>query len=275
MHASHAAHRRRFHFHLLALLAAGAALALILRAHGVLFWYLVVAAHAIAFAAIGVAWMFRHHAGRQESAGALLHSPRFYDLLVRFLVLGRERKLRRRILGLAELRSGDAILDVGCGTGTLLLEAATLIGNGGSLCGAEPSPEMAAHARRKAAKAGVALAVAEAPADRLPYPDASFDVVFCTLVLHHIPADRHQDVLAEMRRVLRPAGLLVIVDLRRPRSLGALLSLPSLIHGLARHSPTGDPETLAPAIRGVGFDAVAPLRLTASLGALTARRRAD
>jgi ubiquinone/menaquinone biosynthesis C-methylase UbiE len=49
-------------------------------------------------------------------------------------------------------------------------------------------------------------------AQDLPLPDASFDVVTCTLAMHHVPARRRQDALAEMYRVTRPGGRLLIAD---------------------------------------------------------------
>jgi len=282
----HTAKSHRFHLHLLLALILATALALILRAHGVAFWYApaaVVAAHLLVIAALGglVAWIThgKHHAGghaghSHADPGLLIRKPRFYDVLARILMLGRERTMRGRMLDLADLRPGNAVLDIGCGTGTLLLGAAKRIGPGGALHGIEPATEMAEHARRKATAAGIALRISEGSADRLPYPDNSFDAVFCTLVLHHVPAPKHADALREMRRVLRPGGRLVIVEFRRPRSIRAALSLITLFHGLSSHAPVADPAALEPLVRDAGFETVALPSLSASLGALTARKGA-
>jgi ubiquinone/menaquinone biosynthesis C-methylase UbiE len=78
-------------------------------------------------------------------------------------------------------------LDVGCGTGALLIEAAKRVGPTGPVHGIDPSAEMVAHDRDKAAAKGVAASFVERSADRLPSPDASFDVVFRTTMLHHLP----------------------------------------------------------------------------------------
>jgi hypothetical protein len=66
----------------------------------------------------------REHASRSH----VLRNPRAYDWLARVITLGGERKFRQRTLDLAELQSGDVVLDVGCGTGTLLIEAAKRVG---------------------------------------------------------------------------------------------------------------------------------------------------
>src|SRR5207247_2407714 len=148
----------------------------------------------------GIAWLATPHRRNQDDAAArraghehgdhshVLRNPRAYDWLARAITLGGERKFRRRTLDLAELHSGDTVLDVGCGTGTLLIEAAKRVGPSGSTHGLDRSAEMIAHARRKAAAQGVAANFVEGSADRLGFPDASFEVVFCTLMLHHLPA---------------------------------------------------------------------------------------
>ncbi len=94
-------------------------------------------------------------------------------------------------------------------------------------------------------------------ADSLPHPDASFDAVFCTLVLHHLPKDVRETAIREMRRVLRPGGRLVLVDWQKPRSIwGAMTSGLLLIHIL--HSfgsgvmPLDSPE-LESLLKQLGF----------------------
>ena len=141
---------------------------------------------------------------RSGNHSHVLHNPRAYDWLARIVTLGGEAKFRRRVVDLAELHPGLAMLDVGCGTGTLLSEAAKRVGPSGSVRGVDRSVEMLAHARRKATAQGVNAGFHEGSSDRLPFPDASFDVVFCTLMLHHLPAPMQLATVAEMCRVLRP-----------------------------------------------------------------------
>jgi SAM-dependent methyltransferase len=61
-------------------------------------------------------------------------------------------------------------------------------------------------------------------------PDASFDLIFSTLMLHHLPSPMQLATAAEMRRVLRPGGRIVMVDLQRPSKISVVFSHIGLIH---------------------------------------------
>lgn len=89
------------------------------------------------------------------TSGSVIHWAAPYDLLVFLLMLGRERSFRERLIGLARLRPGDAVLDIGCGTGTLAIAARRHVGPSGSVHGVDASPEMIVRATKKASKAGV------------------------------------------------------------------------------------------------------------------------
>ena len=160
--------------------------------------------------------------------------PRLYDWTAAVLSLGREQRIRERTLEVANVPLGADVLDIGCGTGTLALAARRRVGAGGSVHGIDPSPEMIGRARAKAAAEGLSVDFEVATADALPFPDAMFDAVFCTLTLHHIPEDRRGRALEEMRRVLEPGGRALIVEHERPRGVGALLRPMGLLH--ARHA---------------------------------------
>ena len=90
-----------------------------------------------------------------SAKGAVLHSAALYDLQVWLVTLGRERAFREKILRLARLPPGEAVLDVGCGTGTLAIAAKRHVGPTGAVYGIDASPEMLARAGKKARKAGV------------------------------------------------------------------------------------------------------------------------
>src|SRR4051812_2425445 len=145
-------------------------------------------------------------------AGAIIHSAFQYDLLVAALTLGRERKFRERLLVPAALRPGESVLDVGCGTGSLALVAARQVGTTGQVVGVDPSPEMIDRARTKARREKLDISFEGAWGQALPFPDASFDVVLSTVMLHHIPRAGREDALREVRRVLKPTGRLVAID---------------------------------------------------------------
>jgi ubiquinone/menaquinone biosynthesis C-methylase UbiE len=148
-----------------------------------------------------------------SSVGLVLHHPIRYDLRVWWHTRGRERAFREELVALARLQPGERVLDVGCGTGSLALAARRAVGPSGSVAGIDPSPEMIGRARGKARRAKLEIDFREAPAQALPFEAGSFDVVSSTLVLHQLPpADLHAAV-AEMIRVLRTGGRLLLVDI--------------------------------------------------------------
>jgi demethylmenaquinone methyltransferase/2-methoxy-6-polyprenyl-1,4-benzoquinol methylase/phosphoethanolamine N-methyltransferase len=162
----------------------------------------------------------RRHAARHaepppETAGLLLDLGWRYDLMVGAIDLvtgGRLRALRRRVLDLAGLRPGTAVLDVGCGTGTLAIEAQARVGPAGRVVGVDPAPKQLARARAKAARGRRPIEFRLGVIEVLPFPDASFDAALSTLMMHHLPDDLKARGLAEIARVLKPGGRLVVAD---------------------------------------------------------------
>jgi ubiquinone/menaquinone biosynthesis C-methylase UbiE len=145
-------------------------------------------------------------------AGLVLHSAARYDLLVWLLTLGRARAFHDQVLGLARLEPGESVLDVGCGTGTFAIAAKRRIGPAGTVYGIDASPEMLARANKKATKAGIDVVFKNAFAQALPFPDARFDAVLTTIMLHHLPRTARQQCACEIRRVLKPGGRVLAVD---------------------------------------------------------------
>ncbi|HSN17786.1 MAG TPA: methyltransferase domain-containing protein [Gammaproteobacteria bacterium] len=149
---------------------------------------------------------------RAHAPGLLLRAAGFYDFSLWLFMLGRERSFRERVLRAADLAPGQDVLDVGCGTGSLALSAKRTVGPKGDVYGIDASPEMLRRAESKSRKSDLAVEFLEAPAQALPFPDAKFDVVLNTLMLHHLPRTSRDRCVAEMKRVLKPGGRLVIVD---------------------------------------------------------------
>ncbi|MDQ2904659.1 MAG: methyltransferase domain-containing protein [Chloroflexota bacterium] len=131
-----------------------------------------------------------------------------------FSFRGKWRELRQRTATLARIQAGEQVLDVGCGTGTLVLEVARHVGPAGRVAGIDPGTQQIARARAKAARRHVPIEFQTGVIEQLPFPDQTFDVVLSTLMMHHLPAPLKRQGLAEIARVLKPGGRLVIADFK-------------------------------------------------------------
>ncbi len=141
-----------------------------------------------------------------------LHAAAFYDLTVWLMTLGRERAFRQKLLRLACLEPGETVLDVGCGTGSLAIVAKRQVGPTGSVYGIDASLEMLVRAGNKAGKADLEVIFRNAAAQSLPFPDAQFDAVLTTIMLHHLPRKARTQCAREIKRVLKPGGRVLAVE---------------------------------------------------------------
>jgi len=145
-------------------------------------------------------------------------SAAVYDVGVEFLFFGTADVMRRQIvppvtryLRARGTAAGSArILDVACGTGSALNQLA-LAHPAERYWGLDLSPYYLQHARRRLGHVQNLSLVTE-NAECMPLADASFDVVTSVFLFHELPARARRNVLSEMRRVLKPGGLLVIED---------------------------------------------------------------
>jgi protein-S-isoprenylcysteine O-methyltransferase Ste14/predicted nicotinamide N-methyase len=128
-----------------------------------------------------------------------------------------DSRIKRRLLEKAAIAPDADVLDVGCGTGTLALMAATLAPSA-RVVGLDVDPDILAIARRKVARAGGRVTLAEGSATDPPFAAASFDRVLTTLMLHHLTTAQKQRALAAARRLLRPGGELHVADFGRPHT---------------------------------------------------------
>jgi ubiquinone/menaquinone biosynthesis C-methylase UbiE len=200
--------------------------------------------------------------------GHLIRWAPSYDLAVTLLTLGRSRVIRQRTVDLADLRPGESVLEVGCGTGAVARVARARVGPDGQVFGIDPSGEMIAVARRKAARKHVQIDFRVAGIEGLPLPDASVDAALSSLMMHHLPADLKRTGLAEVRRVLKPGGRLVIVDFGKRSGLLSHLALSAIVH----HSSAQSVEDLVPVLEDAGFGDFRTGELgIMSLGFVTAR----
>jgi len=151
-----------------------------------------------------------------ETTGRTLHWAGEYDIFTRLMGMGANARNSRMVVELASIGPGESVLDVACGTGNLTLTAETYVGPGGRVHGIDASPEMIAAARKKAAQSGNAVVFDVGLAEKLAFPDATFDVVISRLAMHHLPDDLKRAAFAEMLRVLKPGGRVLIADFVQP-----------------------------------------------------------
>jgi len=123
-----------------------------------------------------------------------------------------ERPALRALVGLLAISGGDTLLDVGTGTGGVLREVEWRAVSPARTIGIDASEPMLARARAAVAP-NTELICADAQA--LPVADASVDVVSCSYLLHLLAPKARADVLAEIRRVLRPGGRLGVLTVGR------------------------------------------------------------
>lgn len=134
---------------------------------------------------------------------------RWYDLTVKWTT--REREFRQALIAQAAVRPSQRVLDVGCGSGTLVL-AIKRVEHLAAVTGVDGDPAILELARRKAAAAGIAVDWVEGHVDALPFPNGTFDCVVSSLVFHHLDRSTKTAALREIRRVLAPGGEFHLAD---------------------------------------------------------------
>jgi ubiquinone/menaquinone biosynthesis C-methylase UbiE len=160
-----------------------------------------------------------------------------------YAVLRRNPPSNRVVAELAALDSDDRVLDIGCGAGAAMVLAAQTV-DVESVAGVDPTAALASTARSRLPGARVEVAVAE----DLPFPDESFTVVWTISSHHHW--DDSRAGLAEVRRVLKPDGRLLLAEAWKRREEG---------HGLT----DGEAERLKTTLGEVGFEKVEVVRTQA------------
>jgi ubiquinone/menaquinone biosynthesis C-methylase UbiE len=171
-----------------------------------------------------------------------------YDPLVK--LLGGD-SARRRLLEQAALQPGHRVLDIGCGTGTLVTLIKRLHPDV-DVVGLDPDPKALARARRKAERAGLSIQFNQGFSDELPYAEASFDRVFSSFMLHHLEAIEKENTLREVRRVLKPGGSLHLLDFATSESTGAGI-LTRWLHSSVRLKDNAE-QNIANLISHTGFE---------------------
>ena len=188
----------------------------------------------------------------KRTRGLILDTGWRYDLMEwffdTFFFHGKLGELRNRTVDLAHIQPGENVLDVGCGTGTLAIEVAPRVGKNGRVCGIDPGENQIARGRSKAARRNLPIEFRVGVIEHLDFPDQTFDVVLSTIMMHHLSNTLKRQGLAEVARVLKPGGRLVIADFNRPEERPAQP---------IRFSPGGSRvQDLAVLVKNAGFSEV-------------------
>ena len=137
----------------------------------------------------------------------------FYDFIQKYVV--RDIRYKTLLIEQADIQPGHHILDLGCGTGTLAMMAKQSQ-PGAQVAGLDADPDMlkVANYKKKQAKLDVKFDVGFT--NDLPYPDASFDRVLSSIMIHHLKTPDKEKTAREVFRVLKPGGRLHIIDFGKP-----------------------------------------------------------
>jgi demethylmenaquinone methyltransferase/2-methoxy-6-polyprenyl-1,4-benzoquinol methylase len=163
-----------------------------------------------------------------------------YDRVDRLFAFGTGSWYRRQALQRGGLAAGMRMLDVAVGTGLVAREALSIVGSAGGVIGIDPSAGMLAQSEAHG------LTLARGRAEALPFAAQSFDFLCLGYALRHV-ADL-DTVFGEFRRVLRPGGRLLMLEITRPAGRLAAAALKAYMRGLlpalsrfvARSSDTPD-----------------------------------
>jgi ubiquinone/menaquinone biosynthesis C-methylase UbiE len=145
------------------------------------------------------------------------HAPERYDWAVKLMTFGRIDRMKDKIA--SNIKPGDNVLDLGCGTGTL---AVRCIERGATVTGLDAAEYMINESRRRATEAGVSdkltLIRDSVTQTRKHLPDAQFDAITATMVLGEFPPEYLEYILRDCYRMLKPNGKVLIGDECWPRN---------------------------------------------------------
>ena len=131
-----------------------------------------------------------------------------YDPLVSLMGFGRAVQ---ELISQANIEDGHSVLDVGCGTGSLIVMLKRQY-SAVQVVGLDPDSKALLRAQKKVRRAGVSVQLDHGFADELPYLERSFDRVFSSFMFHHLDEQERERTSREVLRVLKPGGSFHLLD---------------------------------------------------------------
>lgn len=172
-----------------------------------------------------------------------------YDLYMKRITLGREKALREMTVNLALVKPGDCVLEVGCATGSLTLEAKRKAGSSGKVFGIDIIPGMIEVSRQKSTQAGLDVTFQLGSIEDITFPKNHFDVVMCSFMIFHMSEQTRRKGITEIFRVLKPEGRLMVLDLALPANPVSRVITKILLGFMLKH----DLKELMPLMETCGF----------------------
>jgi ubiquinone/menaquinone biosynthesis C-methylase UbiE len=176
-----------------------------------------------------------------------------YDPLVGLFGFDRAR---RELISQANVQPDQDILDIGCGTGTLVVMLKRQFAPA-QIIGLDPDPKALRRAKIKARRAAVSVQLDQGFADELPYKNESFDRVFSSFMFHHLDDEHREKTLREVLRVLKPAGAFHLLDVVADREADGYLE--RLFHSHAQLKDN-TPERILQLMQREGFKNAAQVK---------------
>ena len=140
-----------------------------------------------------------------------------YDVMNDVMSMGMHRAWKAYTVAVANLRPGDKVLDIAGGTGDLASAFARKVGKGGLVLHTDINEAMLRTGRDRLLDEGTVIPTAACDAEHIPFPDGSFDLASVAFGLRNMT--HKEAALADMCRVLRPGGRLLVLEFSRPAPL--------------------------------------------------------
>jgi ubiquinone/menaquinone biosynthesis C-methylase UbiE len=140
----------------------------------------------------------------------------FYDFIQKYIV--RDVRYKTLLIDQADVKPGQHVLDLGCGTGTLAIMVKQTQ-PAAEVYGLDADPEMLQVAKHKSGEQNAPVKFDTGFTNELPYPDATFDRVMSSIMIHHLKTPDKLKTAKEIFRVLKPGGQLHIIDFGKPTTL--------------------------------------------------------